>query len=123
MADFTRIKQADVVLLGYPLLWTMPDDVRAKDLVLYESVTDNQGPAMTWGMHSIGWLDVGDKLQADENFNRSYQEYVRQPFKVRANHVSRSNHGVSERFAISDSLVSDLSNKLSKPLKQNWNLF
>ncbi|CAG0909662.1 unnamed protein product [Cyprideis torosa] len=40
------------------------------------------GPAMTWSMHSIGWIEIGDVEQAEENFNRGYQTYVREPFKV-----------------------------------------
>lgn len=78
----TQIKQADVVLLGFPLLWSMPDDIRANDLDHYARVTDPFGPAMTWSMYSIGWLDVGDKVKAEEMFNKSYQNYVTQPFKV-----------------------------------------
>lgn len=98
VADRTQIKQADVVLLGFPLLWSMPNDVRANDLAHYESVTDFFGPAMTWGMYSIGWLDVGDKVKADELFNKSYQDYVTQPFKVRHCHVTTI---VTQRFQLS----------------------
>ena len=47
------VKQADVVLLGFPLLWGMPDDVRLNDLTLYEPITDTNGPAMTWGIFAI----------------------------------------------------------------------
>ena len=32
------MKQADVILLGYPLLRDMPDSVREKDLTIYEKV-------------------------------------------------------------------------------------
>ena len=51
--DPRGIKQADVVLLGFPLLWDMPDDVRLNDLTLYESLTNADGPAMTWGIFAI----------------------------------------------------------------------
>ena len=51
--DPRGIKQADVVLLGFPLLWNMPDDVRLNDLTLYESLTNADGPAMTWGIFAI----------------------------------------------------------------------
>ena len=47
------VKQADVVLLNYPLMWDMPDDVKKNDLELYENITDPNGPAMTWSIFTI----------------------------------------------------------------------
>ena len=47
------VKQADVVLLNYPLMWNMPDDVKRNDLELYEEITDVFGPAMTWSIFAI----------------------------------------------------------------------
>ena len=41
------IKQADVVLLGYPLLYPMSDKVRESDLDFYSQVTSAYGSAMT----------------------------------------------------------------------------
>ena len=38
---------------------------------------------MTWGIFSIGWLDLNNEVKASELFTRSYFPYVRQPFKVR----------------------------------------
>ena len=82
--DFvTEIKQADTVLLGFPLMWDMPEDVRRNDLLTYQNVTDSNGPAMTWGMYSVGWMEMGDNQKADDFFNRSYSLYVREPFKVK----------------------------------------
>ena len=40
------IKQADVVLLGFPLMWPMDDTVRRNDLVYYAERTDPNGPGM-----------------------------------------------------------------------------
>ncbi len=34
----TKVKQADVVMLGYPLLYDMPANVRKNDLEIYEKV-------------------------------------------------------------------------------------
>ena len=51
--DPRGIKQADVVLLGYPLMWDMPPDVRRNDLELYEPIMNPEGPAMTWGIYAI----------------------------------------------------------------------
>lgn len=82
MLDKTIIKQADVVLLGYPLMWSMSDDIRRNNLLTYERLTRADGPAMTWSMHSIGFLDLNDYEKADSNFQRSYASYVRAPFNV-----------------------------------------
>ncbi|CAF3778204.1 unnamed protein product [Rotaria sordida] len=79
----TTIKQADVVLLGFPLQWPMSAEVRQNDLLAYERLTRASGPAMTWSMHAIGFLELGNFEKAEELFRRSYQTYVRPPFNVR----------------------------------------
>lgn len=76
------IKQADAVLLGYPLLYPMNHTTRRNDLLFYEQVTRNTGPAMTWAMHSINYLDIGDNSKADKNFLRGFEDYIRPPFQV-----------------------------------------
>ena len=35
------VKQADVILLGYPLQREMPEIVRENDLIIYEQVNNN----------------------------------------------------------------------------------
>lgn len=60
-SDMTPIKQADVTLLGYPLQWPMSDTIRRNDLLHEEAVMDPFGPAMTHGIFSIAWLDLGKK--------------------------------------------------------------
>lgn len=42
------MKQADVVLLGYPVPFPLSPDIRRKNLETYEAVTSPRGPAMTW---------------------------------------------------------------------------
>lgn len=42
------VKQADTVMLGYPLGLQMSSQIRRNDLEAYEPVTDPNGPAMTW---------------------------------------------------------------------------
>jgi trehalose/maltose hydrolase-like predicted phosphorylase len=44
-----EIKQADVVLIGFPLMWPMKSEIRRNDLLFYENKTRINGPAMTWG--------------------------------------------------------------------------
>jgi len=76
----TPIKQADVVLIGFPLMWPLDEQVRKNDLLYYEQRTRSNGPAMTWGMHAIGFIDLGDYEQAAQMLNRSYTLYVKKPF-------------------------------------------
>ena len=75
------VKQADVILLGYPLMFNMSEEVRKNDLVIYEPRTDPDGPAMTKAMFAIGWLELGQLRNASTSFRESYQN-VREPFKV-----------------------------------------
>lgn len=79
----TEIKQADAILIGYPLLYEMNTATRKNDLNFYENVTRTTGPAMTWAMHTINHLDLNEIDKADAVFLRSYQSYVRSPFNVR----------------------------------------
>ncbi|XP_020383839.2 protein-glucosylgalactosylhydroxylysine glucosidase isoform X1 [Rhincodon typus] len=75
------VKQADVVLLGYPLMYPMSSQVRKNDLVMYEGVTAQDGPAMTWSMFAIGWLELKNITQAQHQFNKCYS-HIQEPFKV-----------------------------------------
>ena len=77
----TSIKQADAILLGFPLNQKMERDVRYSDLQIYKPVTDSDGPAMSWAMFSIGYGDVGSFQERDEMFQRS-QKNTQQPFHV-----------------------------------------
>ena len=47
------IKQADTVLLLYPLEWPMSNEVAANTLDYYAARTDPDGPAMTDAVHAI----------------------------------------------------------------------
>lgn len=76
------IKQADVVLLGFPLQYPMNESTRKNDLLIYENVTRENGPAMTWAMHTVGFLELEDEEKSSALFNKSYQPYMREPFKV-----------------------------------------
>lgn len=82
-SENTTIKQADVVLLGFPLMWPMSGKIRRNNLLAYEPLTRADGPAMTWSMHSIGFTELGDFGKAEQLFRRSYETYVRSPFNVR----------------------------------------
>ena len=67
-----RVKQADTILLSFPLD-TDPDPVlTANDLSFYDGITDPNGPAMTWAMFAVGWMDVGNFSAAASHFRRGF---------------------------------------------------
>lgn len=76
------IKQADVVLLHYPWGMDMSEEVRRNDLEYYAARSDSNGPAMTWGMHAIGFKDLQMLPEAATYFNRSFQDNTHAPFNV-----------------------------------------
>ncbi|XP_047189446.1 protein-glucosylgalactosylhydroxylysine glucosidase isoform X1 [Scophthalmus maximus] len=75
------VKQADTVMLGYPLGLPMSLEVRRNDLEAYEPVTDPQGPAMTWGMFAIGWLELGEAEKAQGLLEKCFSN-IQGPFQV-----------------------------------------
>ncbi|XP_060072816.1 protein-glucosylgalactosylhydroxylysine glucosidase-like [Ylistrum balloti] len=74
------VKQADVVLLGFPLLTDMSEEIRKNDLEIYAKVTPG-GPAMTWGMFAIGWLELNDTDKAENLFKKQFGNVV-PPFNI-----------------------------------------
>ncbi|XP_053692205.1 protein-glucosylgalactosylhydroxylysine glucosidase-like [Sabethes cyaneus] len=77
-----EIGQADAVLLIYPLAFPMDDSTKKRNLEVYEKATVQNGPAMTWPIHTIGWLELGEKERAATLLEKSYREYLRPPFSV-----------------------------------------
>ncbi|XP_068579195.1 protein-glucosylgalactosylhydroxylysine glucosidase [Cebidichthys violaceus] len=75
------VKQADTVMLGYPLGLLMSPEIRRNDLEAYEPVTDPNGPAMTWGMFAIGWLELGEAEKAQRLLEKCYKN-IQGPFQV-----------------------------------------
>lgn len=78
----TEIKQADTVLVGYPLMFPMNRSTRENDLKLYCNATRSNGPAMTFSMYAINYLDVKDEPKANEMLRKSFEPHVRRPFNV-----------------------------------------
>jgi len=80
----TQIKQADVILLGFPLEapWVAAS-TRANNLDIYANVTDWNGPAMTWGVFCVGYIELGAGFEekAAANFNKSFAN-AQPPFLV-----------------------------------------
>ncbi|XP_058663581.1 protein-glucosylgalactosylhydroxylysine glucosidase [Ammospiza caudacuta] len=75
------VKQADVVLLGFPLMHPMSAEVRRNDLEMYEPVTDPAGPAMTWSMFAVGWLELKEPQRAWSQLEKCFSN-ITEPFKV-----------------------------------------
>lgn len=77
----TKIKQADTVLLMYPLEWPMPKEVAAATLDFYAPLTDPDGPAMTDSVHAIAAAAIGEPGCAAYTYlMRTIRPFVREPF-------------------------------------------
>eukprot|EP00056_Hartaetosiga_gracilis_P020296 m.18606 g.18606 ORF g.18606 m.18606 type:complete len:460 (+) comp8334_c0_seq2:55-1434(+) len=76
------VKQADTILLGYPLSFKMSSTVRKNDLEFYANVTDIHGPAMTWSMFSIGYKDIGLNSIAESYFWESFSNNINGDYLV-----------------------------------------
>ncbi|MGO2665660.1 glycosyl hydrolase family 65 protein, partial [Mycetocola reblochoni] len=80
--DGARIKQADVVMLGYPWEHEQDDELTARDLDYYASkVTEHGGPSMTDAMHSIVSAGLGRSRDAYWYTKRSADPFLRAPFQ------------------------------------------
>ncbi|XP_053575935.1 protein-glucosylgalactosylhydroxylysine glucosidase [Bombina bombina] len=75
------VKQADVVLLGYPVMFPMTPEQRKNDLDFYTSVTDPDGPAMTWSMFAIGWMELKQTELAEQEMKKCFTN-ITEPFKI-----------------------------------------
>jgi len=75
------IKQADVILLGYPLQYPMSPQLRYNDLIYYQQRTDKNGPAMTYAMETIAWLELGNLANAAQVWSSAWAN-AHDPFMV-----------------------------------------
>ncbi|XP_043404018.1 protein-glucosylgalactosylhydroxylysine glucosidase isoform X1 [Chelonia mydas] len=76
-----HVKQADVVLLGYPVMYPMSSEVRRNDLEMYEPVTELDGPAMTWSMFAVGWMELKEIQRAQSQLSKCFNN-ITEPFKI-----------------------------------------
>ena len=75
------IKQADTVLLIYPVEWPMSTQVAANTLDFYAQRTDPDGPAMTDSVHAVDAAAIGEPGCATHTYlMRSIKPFVRDPF-------------------------------------------
>ncbi|WP_151479299.1 glycosyl hydrolase family 65 protein [Streptomyces albicerus] len=81
--DGSQIKQADTVLLMYPLEWPMPAGAASATLDHYTARTDPDGPAMTDSVHAIDAAAIGEPGCATYTFlQRAYRPFSRGPFAL-----------------------------------------
>lgn len=76
-----EIKQADTVLLQYPLEWPMSPEVASNTLEYYAPRTDPDGPAMTDAIHAIDAAANGQPGCVTNTYlQRSVRPFMREPF-------------------------------------------
>jgi trehalose/maltose hydrolase-like predicted phosphorylase len=76
-----QIKQADVVMLTYPLDFSMPRSMGINNLNYYTPRTDINGPAMTDAIHSIAAAALdAPGCSAYTYMLRSYRPFLRDPY-------------------------------------------
>ena len=83
--------------MAFPLQKPMTTSTMRNDLTIYsqmvgQSLTKtiktktkkvrDSGPAMTWSIHAILWLQLGEHDLAEKFFNHSYQPHVTKPFGI-----------------------------------------
>ncbi len=89
-----QIKQADVVMLTYPLSFPMASGVGLNDLNYYAPRTDLQGPAMTDAIHSIDASALNAPgCSAYTYMLRSYEPFLRAPYDQFAETRTGANTG------------------------------
>ncbi|MFB6604572.1 discoidin domain-containing protein [Streptomyces noursei] len=77
----TTIKQADTVLLMYPLQWPMTRQQAAATLDYYAARTDPDGPAMTDSVHAVDAAALGEPGCVTHTYlQRAIRPFVRGPF-------------------------------------------
>jgi trehalose/maltose hydrolase-like predicted phosphorylase len=77
------IKQADTVLLQYPLEWPMKKKTATKTLDYYASRTDPDGPAMTDSVHAIDAASNDEPGCSTYTYlKRSIEPFVRGPYSL-----------------------------------------
>lgn len=81
MNGSVEIKQADVVLINYPLEFRLNESQALGDLDFYARAQSPDGPAMTWAMFAINAADLSPAGCASYTyFVYASQPYLREPY-------------------------------------------
>lgn len=95
--DTMQAKQADVILLNYPLGMPEYSDSTVKTDLDYYAQRTNPNPSgastMTWTMYSIGYLSLGDFTNGMYYFNKGYQNNCFPPYWQWYQHQNAVNGG------------------------------
>jgi trehalose/maltose hydrolase-like predicted phosphorylase len=86
-----QIKQADVILLAYPLSVIQENEQIRKDLEYYLPRTDPRGPAMGAAIQVVLYQMLGESERAGEVFSDSYKPNEVPPFGVIAETAGGTN--------------------------------
>jgi len=79
----STVKQADTVLLQYPLEWPMPRRTASRTLDYYAARTDPDGPAMTDSVHAVDAAQNGEPGCSSYTYlKRSVEPFVRGPYAL-----------------------------------------
>ncbi|KAI5778880.1 glycosyl hydrolase family 65 central catalytic domain-containing protein [Geopyxis carbonaria] len=81
MNGSVQIKQADVVLINYPLEFRLNETQASNDLDFYARAQSPDGPAMTWAMFAVNAADLSPHGCASWTYTLyASQPYLREPF-------------------------------------------
>ncbi|RPA98401.1 hypothetical protein L873DRAFT_1687777 [Choiromyces venosus 120613-1] len=81
MNGSVKIKQADVVLINYPLEFRLNESQALNDLDFYARAQSPDGPAMTWAMFAINAADLSPAGCASYTYLLyASQPYLREPY-------------------------------------------
>lgn len=81
MNGSVEIKQADVVLINYPLEFRLNESQALNDLDFYSRAQSPDGPAMTWAMFAINAADLSPAGCASYTYTLyASQPYLREPY-------------------------------------------
>ena len=92
-----NVKQADTILLGWPLNWNMSHEIWRNDLEFYEPLTSHRTPAMTHSFFTVGWKWIGEDNKAGSSFLKSYTDYLKKPFNIWSEYIEDSSTPQDER--------------------------
>jgi len=76
-----QAKQADTILLAYPLGVSTNRETNLNDLMYYERITDPSGPAMTWSVFAINWFGAKNYQKSTGHFRKGFAN-AQAPFGV-----------------------------------------
>lgn len=81
MNGSVTIKQADVVLINYPLGFRLNEQQALNDLDYYARAQSPDGPAMSWAIYANSALDLSPHGCASFSYMLlAYQPYLREPY-------------------------------------------